>query len=355
MEKVVPTVTVVIPVFNGENYLEEAICSVLNQTYRDFEIVVVDDGSTDGTWAIIERYIAANPGVVRGIRKQNGGTAAALNAGIQVANGKYFAWLSHDDRFLPHKLEAQLALLDSNPEIVGVYSDYTRIDEAGSRIGLVHATWYPQSKTVRRFLQNPYINGSTLVVERRCLQEVGLFDEAVRYAHDALMWVHLIQRYQLAHIPEPLTEYRIHSNQATEKKRQAVRRDNRLWLSKAIKSYTVKEIFPELNQPQTTSADLAAAYTYLGDVLIIRHVHIWSGIWQYWKALLVWPDLRNPALGKALIAFTRLLTQRVQTIKRNIQMFRPSQVTQSEPRPPVEIYTSTWCEIIPDIRVTPDN
>lgn len=95
-----PVVSVIIPVYNGAKYLMEAIDSVLSQTFTDFELLVVDDGSTDETWGLIQSYGSR----VRGFRKLNGGVASALNLGIRESRGKWIAWLSHDDAFLPKKL-----------------------------------------------------------------------------------------------------------------------------------------------------------------------------------------------------------------------------------------------------------
>src|ERR1051326_243987 len=103
-----PTVSVVMPVYNGENYLRSAIESVLSQTFQDFEIIVIDDGSKDSTPAIAQSYGDR----VRYVRQENAGVAAAVNHGIAVARGRYFAWLSHDDFYAPEKLAAQVRALE---------------------------------------------------------------------------------------------------------------------------------------------------------------------------------------------------------------------------------------------------
>lgn len=301
-----PEVTVVIPVYNGVDYLAEAIESVLAQTYRNFEILVVDDGSKDDTWAVVEAYMAAHPGVVRGIRKANGGIATALNTGILQARGKYFAWLSHDDRFMPTKLEKQVALLKQHPEMVGVYTDYTYIDGSGACIGRVLSAWYPQPEMLRHLLQCVFINGSTLLIQRQCLIEAGLFDETLRYAQDAMMWVHLCMRYSLAHIPEPLTEYRLHPRQTTTStKTQAIRRDNIAWLSRAVNEYTVTQIFPELDRHDVSALEMAKAYIYLGEVFAMRYYHFPMGLQQFRRAWLAWPNLRNPVLFRSVKVLSR--------------------------------------------------
>ena len=127
MSETRPQVSVVIPVFNGINYIEEAINSVLAQSYENQEIVVVDDGSTDGTWELLKKYKSK----VRSFRKENGGVASALNLGLGEMRGVYFAWLSHDDVFLPEKTARQVDFLQKNESFAACYSDYFRIDSEG--------------------------------------------------------------------------------------------------------------------------------------------------------------------------------------------------------------------------------
>jgi hypothetical protein len=165
------------------------------------------------------------------------------------------------------------------------------------------------------------------------------------------MWIHLAHHYQLAHIPESLTEYRLHPNQASRKKRE-IRHDNRLWLSKAINSYSIKEIFPELNKSQITSADIAAAYTYLGDVLILAYRQLSLGVGQYLKAWLAWRNLHNPALGRAIASTKLVITEKTQEL---IQEFRNEKIIQPRRSPPIVLDLRAHSEVIPDIRVAPNN
>lgn len=293
-----PEITVVIPVYNGSNYLHEAIDSVLHQSYRNFEILVVDDGSKDDTWSVIEKYMAAYPGVVRGIRKTNGGTSSALNAGILDARGKYFAWLSHDDRFVPTKLEKQMQLIREKPEIVGVYSDYSRIDPAGQKICDSRCAWFPGKMKLRYLLWDCFIHGSTLLIERRCLIEMGLFDVNMLYAQELMMWGDLVMHYELGYIRESLTEYRIHQQQTTQStKRKIVSNDVKMWRKKIVDTYTIQQIFPELERPDVAPREIAIAHCDLARLFIIYLSDYAMGYKQFWRAWQAWPDLRNPVLG----------------------------------------------------------
>lgn len=347
-----PTVTVVIPVFNGENYLGEAITSVLNQTYRDFEIVVVDDGSQDNTWAVIEQFAAAHPAHVRGIRKENGGVSSALNAGIVGARGKYVAWLSHDDRFVPRKLELQMELLGYAPELVGVYSDYSYINSEGRTIGRVYAAWYPQPEMVRNLLHTVFLNGSTLVIERQCLLQVGLFDEKLRYAADALMWADLLIRYPIAHIPEALTEYRVHPQQASTRiKRQIISQDNQAWLRRVVEGYPIQQLFPELDKPDVKASDLAEAYLYIGDVFVLRHWHYKLGMSQYWKAFRAWPSWRNPVFRRTAEGFLRARVQEYRVTRRKTPIASPG-VSSDNQQSIVDMRPGN--EVVKCVRFTPE-
>ncbi|MAS33852.1 MAG: hypothetical protein CL610_07590 [Anaerolineaceae bacterium] len=346
-----PTISVVIPVYNGEAYLAKAIDSVLQQTYTDYELVIVDDGSTDTTHKIIQHYTETHPDVVRAIHQPNGGTASALNTGVRAARGHYIAWLSHDDRFLPTKLEQQMATIAANPQINGVYTDYSLINSNGRETGRVYAPWYPPEKMLRHFLQNVFINGSTLLIERRCLEDVGLFDESVRYAHDALMWVHVLKHCQLAHIAQPLTQYRVHSAQGTQKS-SLIRRDNRLWLAKALKACSILDIFPELShnshsQPQ----NFAAAHLYLGDICALRYRQPGLAFRQYGAAVRVWPHWHNPAPGRMAMSMARMLLSK---IKEMFKTFWTSNRQSTTEDSYADVYLHTWTESISESAVTKD-
>src|SRR5260221_3924635 len=123
-----PTVSVILPVYNGENYLRFAIEGALAQTLEGFELIVVDDGSKDATPQIARSYGEQ----IRYVRQENTGVAGAFNHGLRLATGKYISWLSHDDVFLPEKLEKQLAALRRVGEPAVCYCDVQIIDSAGS-------------------------------------------------------------------------------------------------------------------------------------------------------------------------------------------------------------------------------
>jgi GT2 family glycosyltransferase len=214
-----PRVSAIVPAYNSVRYLPEAIDSVLAQTYRDFEIIVVDDGSTDGTQGVLARYGDR----IRVVRQSNQGSAAARNAGILAARGEFIAFLDADDLWLPQKLERQMRLFGERPEIGWVYSDYREFDESGlgtrsffEREGLRH----PPEGWVLPALAEGCITWTTTVVMRAsCFHEAGLFDPVFPRAQDYDMWLRLAARFPVACVAEVLALYRRHQAQVTTKSR----------------------------------------------------------------------------------------------------------------------------------------
>jgi glycosyltransferase involved in cell wall biosynthesis len=139
-----PQVSVIIPAYNAASFIEEAVSSVLAQDFRDFELIVVDDGSTDGTGKILESFSDAR---LRVIRQENGGLASARNAGMAIARGEIISFLDADDRWLPSKLSSDLAILDAAAEVGIVVTNFVRFEEGG-RFLADQFTFYPELKVM---------------------------------------------------------------------------------------------------------------------------------------------------------------------------------------------------------------
>lgn len=207
-----PRVSIVIPVFNGADYLREAIESALAQTYDDFEVLVVDDGSRDGgaTEAVARSYADR----IRYVRKDNGGVSSALNAGIREMRGEYFSWLSHDDLFPPEKLALQMAVLPRLSAPAVLYGDYELVDGAGNVLGIrrVSDGGLPMRAAL---IARDMVNGCTTLIPRACFERVGLFDETLRTFQDYDMWFRLAKAYPFVHVPEILLRSRLHAAQGS--------------------------------------------------------------------------------------------------------------------------------------------
>lgn len=175
-----PKVSVIIPSYNCARYLPEAINSVLAQTYQNFEIIVIDDGSTDQTAEVLRRYGDR----VRAIYQQNQGVARARNHGIRQAQGDWIAFLDADDVLLPHKLEAQLAVAAQNPELGMIHSGWNRVDAAG-RVMLPVEPWHQvPNLALESWLRWKPVLPSAMLFRRRWLEQTGGFDPRFPPAED---------------------------------------------------------------------------------------------------------------------------------------------------------------------------
>ena len=201
MKKVVK-VSIIIPVYNGERYVSEAIDSVLNQTYRDFEIIVIDDGSKDNTSNILRMYGEK----IRWKSQENRGQASALNEGFNMVKGKYIAYLDADDVCLPERFENQVKYLDEHSNVGLVYSDRYQINENGIIQRVIKSQ--PHDNFV--LLQNNYIPRSAVMHKRECLNEVGLFDESITGDDDWDMWIRISEKFERGYMDKPLVKYRVH-------------------------------------------------------------------------------------------------------------------------------------------------
>jgi len=214
-----PKVSVIIPAFNSEQFIEETINSILKQTYKDFEIIVVDDGSKDGTPEVLEKY---KDNLVY-VRKKNEGISLARNQGIKRARGEYIAFIDHDDLWLPEKLRKQVALLESDKNIGLCYSDAYVIDENKKRNNRLFEISPPQSGMVReRLFKENFIPILTAVVRRSVIDKTGLFDPKYKIAEDWDFFLRVAKRYKIGFINEPLAEYRIHRGSFSRQKDLAV-------------------------------------------------------------------------------------------------------------------------------------
>lgn len=203
-----PRVSVIIPVFNRADLIAETLDSVLAQTYRDFEIVVVNDGSTDNTLRVLSNYKAHN---VRVISQRNQGQGIARNTGIHASKGDLIAFLDSDDLWLPKKLECQLSLFDSQPNLAWCYSD------AMCFSGKTNHDLYPFSYRNKPYkgqvaiylLLKCFIPTLTVVVLRSVFNEVGLFCNLPK-AQDWDLWLRIAARHPIRRVPEVLARYRMH-------------------------------------------------------------------------------------------------------------------------------------------------
>jgi glycosyltransferase involved in cell wall biosynthesis len=201
-----PVVTVLMAVFNGERYLREAVQSILNQTFRHFELLVVDDGSTDGSRAILESFDDPRLRVVH--HAVNQGLSRSLNHGLAEARGRYIARMDADDVAAPDRLALQVDFLERHADVVAVGSWYTIVDDGGREIG---RRWTPcDDIDVRWTMQfcSPFAHGAVTMRRAALANDARVYDESLTYAMDYDLWVRLAARGRLANLDRFLLGWR---------------------------------------------------------------------------------------------------------------------------------------------------
>lgn len=266
-----PLISAVIPVYNGSNFLREAIESVLNQTYRNYELIVVDDGSTDDTWNIIQSY----GNVIRAFHKENGGVSSALNLGIREMKGEWFAWLSHDDLWMPDKLELQMSYHNLHPHILGSYTHFVSINENKSESIPCYCPEISGSKGLRDLFMGNFIPGDTIFIHKKVFADVGLFDEKLRVSQDYDMWLRIIHKYKLGLIPKHLTSIRFHPNQDGKKFKHLEDGDLRQLIIKNFESIDKNKLFSDLRYKQQNELESYACFWFANKLC---YLHQWYDI-----------------------------------------------------------------------------
>lgn len=225
-----PLVSIVIPVYNGSDYMREAINSALKQTYTDIEVIVVNDGSRDNgmTDTIAKSYGKK----IRYFSQDNGGVSSALNLGIEKMHGKYFSWLSHDDVYEPNKIEKQVALLEALDEHTIICSACSYINENSEKMkghfpdNGFHEGYTDGKRTLQIMLSHSAVNGCSLLIPKSAFDKCGGFDESLRFCQDVFMWYKLfLNNFSMYYTEECLVKSRIHSNQLTQRGQKLFRRE----------------------------------------------------------------------------------------------------------------------------------
>jgi len=208
-----PKVSIVIPVFNGSNYLADAINSALGQTYKNIEVVIVNDGSDDG--GKTESIALSYGNRIRYFSKKNGGVASALNMALDKLTGEYFSWLSHDDLYEPEKIEIQMKKLaegNINNKVI-LFCDYSLF--SNSPLDCIEIKL--KSITPEQFkywlITTCSLHGCSLLIPMHAFQECGNFNEHLRHTQDYDLWFRMSMKYKFVHIPYCLVKSRQHSEQ----------------------------------------------------------------------------------------------------------------------------------------------
>ena len=201
-------ITILMSVYNGEKYLREAMESILNQSFKDFEFLIINDGSTDKSEAIIKSY--KDPRIRLVNNEKNEGLIFSLNKGLELARGNYIARMDYDDISSPERLKRQYNYLEKNPDIALIGSLSELIDKNGNKIGQrikLPLDYY--SIKFYLFANNPLMH-SSVFFRKKIIKEVGGYDEKYKHAEDYELYSRIVKKYRIINLPEILIKFRIH-------------------------------------------------------------------------------------------------------------------------------------------------
>lgn len=204
-------VSVIIPTFNSGRYITEAIDSVLKQTYRNIEIIIIDDGSTDNTTALLAPYIQQR--AIRYFHQNNAGLSAARNTGVSLAVGEYIALLDADDMWKTDKLYIQVEVLSSKKDTGMVFTDFGTFDSKGTVAVSKNHVKFRDGELVtfdKLFANNNFIYPSTVLIKKDVFEACGLFDQGLSAVEDYDMWLRIAKKIAISGINNPLTLIRLH-------------------------------------------------------------------------------------------------------------------------------------------------
>lgn len=217
-----PLVSVIVPAYNHEKYINDCLRSVADQSYENLELIVINDGSADNTPELIKLFIAENPRLnIRFLSKSNEGVCKTLNKGLEMAAGKYVTFLASDDMWEPEKLKTQVDFMERNANLGLVFTDawFLRFTER------MNIKWSDYKNGIDKYFKNgvqnadmyflllirPIIPALTVMVRKKVFDETGGFDEKLVY-EDLDMWLRIARKYPLGYIDSPLARYRIHDS-----------------------------------------------------------------------------------------------------------------------------------------------
>ena len=264
-----PLVSIVIPVFRGEDFLAEAIDSALAQTYPYFEIIVINDGSPDD--GATERVALSYGDKIRYYSKSNGGVATALNMAITQMRGDYFSWLSHDDLYTPTKLFEQVAYLatlevQERAKTV-LYSNYSLFTTDVKKAVPVVAKAVPPEDFRYAITVASEVHGCTLLIPKTAFTDVSMFDTTLRTTQDYDLWFRMAESYRFHHMDRYFVLARSHANQGTIAMSDIAKRECNVLLTKFVCALSVDEVIRATGQPAAIGyAQIAQRMWYRGFV-----------------------------------------------------------------------------------------
>jgi len=211
-----PLVTIITPTYNRAAFLPQAIDGVLAQTYENFELIIVDDGSTDNSPEILSEYQSKDERI-RVYRQENQGQSIARNKAITEARGEFICFLDSDNYWAPDKLEQQLNLFETNPSVDVIYGDIVTVDENSIELSRKNMKRY-SGNISRWMLRDNCVSMNTAMARRRCFDEMGGMSGQRRVADDYDLWLRFSARYRFLYVPEYWAYYRVMEDQISSDK-----------------------------------------------------------------------------------------------------------------------------------------
>lgn len=202
MNEIVPIVSIIIPTYNRANLIGKSIDSVLNQTFKDFEVIIVDDGSTDDTKNVVESFNDIRIIYIR--NKKNKGACFARNIGIKIAKGEFIAFQDSDDEWLPKKLEKQINVFKTLPQENIVYTGFWKIKDDKKTYIPLNRVKQKEGNIYKELLKGNFISTQTLLVRKKCFEKSGIFDENLPRFQDWELVLRLSKYYNFKFIDKPL-------------------------------------------------------------------------------------------------------------------------------------------------------
>jgi len=206
----------VMPCFNHAIYIEKSIFSVIDQSFEDFELIIVDDCSSDGSRDIIETYAKKDKRIIPVFNKRNFGVSKSRNDALRLAKGNFIGFCDSDDLWEKEKLLKQINYFNLNPQYNALHSDSTIIDDSDIQTGERFSTLFQNENIlegdlfIKLCLRN-FVNTSTVLLKRKCIIEAGLFEEDIKYGEDWIYWTRVSKYNLFGYIYEQLSKYRVHN------------------------------------------------------------------------------------------------------------------------------------------------
>lgn len=237
-----PLVSVILPCYNAEDFIEASIKSIMDQTYSNLEIIAIDDCSTDNTFSILQ-ILSKNDNRIKILQNEkNAGLVSSLNNGIINAKGKYIARMDADDISLPQRIERQIKFMEQHVDVALCGSDYLTINSKNKEIGKISFPSENEEIKAALLFTNAFAH-PTVVIRKEILERCGPYEEGLVPAEDYELWIRIAENYKIANIPAYLLKYRVHESNLTLTKKENQKHAFEIILNKHAAAFGYAEPF----------------------------------------------------------------------------------------------------------------